>query len=94
MMETGPLCPFLGQSSHVLCCLIGLQPYIYIVRRRLSVTSARLDVSFAFLPQVSDSYKLMVLLPNLRIYNGKDVSTTANHLRYVYSDNLRTRVRN
>ncbi|XP_008304499.1 leucine-rich repeat and WD repeat-containing protein 1 [Stegastes partitus] len=41
---------------------------------------------------VSDNYKLMVLLPNLRIYNGKDVSTTANHLRYVYSDNLRTRV--
>uniref|UniRef100_A0A3P8SN95 Leucine-rich repeat and WD repeat-containing protein 1 n=1 Tax=Amphiprion percula TaxID=161767 RepID=A0A3P8SN95_AMPPE len=41
---------------------------------------------------VSDNYKLMVLLPNLRIYNGKDVSTTANHLRYVYSDNLRTRI--
>ncbi|XP_029030393.1 leucine-rich repeat and WD repeat-containing protein 1 [Betta splendens] len=41
---------------------------------------------------VSDNYKLMVLMPNLRIYNGKDVSTTANHLRYVYTDNLRTRV--
>ncbi|XP_039474538.1 leucine-rich repeat and WD repeat-containing protein 1 [Oreochromis aureus] len=41
---------------------------------------------------VSDTYKLMVLLPNLRIYNGKDVSTSANHLRYVYSDNLRTRI--
>ncbi|XP_005725535.1 leucine-rich repeat and WD repeat-containing protein 1 [Pundamilia nyererei] len=41
---------------------------------------------------VSDTYKLMVLLPNLRIYNGKDVSTYANHLRYVYSDNLRTRI--
>ncbi|KAM4545796.1 leucine-rich repeat and WD repeat-containing protein 1 isoform 2-T2 [Odontesthes bonariensis] len=41
---------------------------------------------------VSDNYKLMVLLPNLRVYNNKDVSTTANHLRYVYSDNLRTRV--
>ncbi|XP_070773998.1 leucine-rich repeat and WD repeat-containing protein 1 [Enoplosus armatus] len=41
---------------------------------------------------VSDNYKLMVLLPNLRIYNGKDVTTTANHLRYVYSENLRTRI--
>nr|XP_046266288.1 leucine-rich repeat and WD repeat-containing protein 1 isoform X2 [Scatophagus argus] len=41
---------------------------------------------------VSDNYKLMVLLPNLRIYNGKDVSTTANRMRYVYSNNLRTRI--
>ncbi|XP_068187134.1 leucine-rich repeat and WD repeat-containing protein 1 isoform X2 [Antennarius striatus] len=41
---------------------------------------------------VSDNYKVMVLLPNLRIYNGKDVSTTANHLRYVYTENLRTRI--
>ncbi|CAG5870982.1 unnamed protein product [Menidia menidia] len=41
---------------------------------------------------VSDNYKLMVLLPSLRMYNGKDVSTTANHLRYVYTENLRTRV--
>ncbi|XP_074467448.1 leucine-rich repeat and WD repeat-containing protein 1 isoform X1 [Sebastes fasciatus] len=41
---------------------------------------------------VSDNYKLMVLLPKLRIYNGKDVSTTANHLRFVYSENLRTRI--
>ncbi|XP_063343201.1 leucine-rich repeat and WD repeat-containing protein 1 [Pelmatolapia mariae] len=40
----------------------------------------------------SDNYKVMVLLPNLRIYNGKDVSTTANRYRYVYSDNLRTRI--
>ncbi|KAK9536782.1 hypothetical protein VZT92_006543 [Zoarces viviparus] len=41
---------------------------------------------------VSDNYKLMVLLPNLRIHNGKDVSTNANHLRFVYSENLRTRI--
>uniref|UniRef100_G3QC39 Leucine-rich repeat and WD repeat-containing protein 1 n=1 Tax=Gasterosteus aculeatus aculeatus TaxID=481459 RepID=G3QC39_GASAC len=41
---------------------------------------------------VSDNYKLMVLLPKLRIYNGKDVSTSANHLRFVYSENLRTRI--
>ncbi|XP_034744926.1 leucine-rich repeat and WD repeat-containing protein 1 isoform X1 [Etheostoma cragini] len=41
---------------------------------------------------VSDNYKLMVLLPKLRIHNGKDVSTTANHLRYVYTENLRTRI--
>ncbi|KAM4619721.1 leucine-rich repeat and WD repeat-containing protein 1 [Polymixia lowei] len=41
---------------------------------------------------VNDNYKLMVLLPKLRMYNGKDISTTANHMRYVYSDNLRTRI--
>uniref|UniRef100_UPI0037E733FD leucine-rich repeat and WD repeat-containing protein 1 n=1 Tax=Semicossyphus pulcher TaxID=241346 RepID=UPI0037E733FD len=41
---------------------------------------------------VSDNYKMMVLLPNLRIYNGKDVTTTANHVRFVYSENLRTRI--
>lgn len=55
-------------------------------------TDLIVNVSFGY--QVSDTYKLMVLLPNLRIYNGKDVSTSANHLRYVYSDNLRTRVWN
>ncbi|KAM8899597.1 leucine-rich repeat and WD repeat-containing protein 1 [Spinachia spinachia] len=41
---------------------------------------------------VSDNYKMMVLLPKLRIYNGKDVSTSANHLRFVYSENLRPRI--
>lgn len=46
----------------------------------------------AFLAQVSDNYKLMALLPKLRIYNGKDVTTTANHLRFVYTENLQTRV--
>lgn len=49
-------------------------------------------VNIDFLSQVSDNYKLMALLPKLRIHNGKDVSTTANHLRYVYTENLRTRV--
>ncbi|XP_055004872.1 leucine-rich repeat and WD repeat-containing protein 1 isoform X2 [Boleophthalmus pectinirostris] len=41
---------------------------------------------------VSDNYKLMVLLPQLRMYNGKDITATANHLRYVYTDNLQTRI--
>uniref|UniRef100_A0A7N6C1M8 Leucine-rich repeat and WD repeat-containing protein 1 n=1 Tax=Anabas testudineus TaxID=64144 RepID=A0A7N6C1M8_ANATE len=41
---------------------------------------------------VSDNYKLMSLLPNLRIYNGKDISTAANHVRYVYTENLMTRM--
>ncbi|CAN9501095.1 unnamed protein product [Ophioblennius macclurei] len=41
---------------------------------------------------VSDSYKLMVVLPKLRMYNGKDVTASANHLRFVYSDNLLTRI--
>lgn len=34
----------------------------------------------------------MVLLPRLATLNGKNVSTTATHLRYVYTENLRTRV--
>ncbi|XP_042355464.1 leucine-rich repeat and WD repeat-containing protein 1 isoform X2 [Plectropomus leopardus] len=41
---------------------------------------------------VNDNHKLMALLPKLRIYNGKDISTSANHLRFVYTENLRTRV--
>ncbi|KAM9788276.1 LOW QUALITY PROTEIN: leucine-rich repeat and WD repeat-containing protein 1 [Neosynchiropus ocellatus] len=41
---------------------------------------------------VSDNYKMMVSLPNLRLYNGKDITTTANHVRFVFTDNLRTRV--
>ncbi|KAM9846475.1 leucine-rich repeat and WD repeat-containing protein 1 [Aulostomus maculatus] len=41
---------------------------------------------------VSDNYKLMVLLPHLKMYNGKDMTSTANHLRYVYTQNLRTRI--
>uniref|UniRef100_A0A6Q2ZD17 Leucine-rich repeat and WD repeat-containing protein 1 n=1 Tax=Esox lucius TaxID=8010 RepID=A0A6Q2ZD17_ESOLU len=41
---------------------------------------------------ITDNYKLMILLPKLRIYNGKDISTTANHMRFVNSENLRKRV--
>ncbi|XP_077597119.1 leucine-rich repeat and WD repeat-containing protein 1 [Stigmatopora nigra] len=41
---------------------------------------------------VSDSYKLMTLLPNLRSYNGKDITSTANHVRFVFTENLRTRM--
>nr|XP_057943219.1 leucine-rich repeat and WD repeat-containing protein 1 isoform X2 [Doryrhamphus excisus] len=41
---------------------------------------------------VSDNYKLMSLLPNLRSYNGKDITTTANHVRFVFTENLRTRI--
>ncbi|CAL9685132.1 unnamed protein product [Knipowitschia caucasica] len=41
---------------------------------------------------VSDNHKLMVLLPQLHMFNGKDVTATANHLRYVYTDNLRSRI--
>ncbi|XP_034540385.1 leucine-rich repeat and WD repeat-containing protein 1 isoform X2 [Notolabrus celidotus] len=41
---------------------------------------------------VSDNYKMMVLLPNLKFYNGKDITSTANHVRFVYSENLRTRI--
>ncbi|XP_029925685.1 leucine-rich repeat and WD repeat-containing protein 1 isoform X2 [Myripristis murdjan] len=41
---------------------------------------------------VSDNYKLMVLLPKLRIYNGKDISITANNMRFTYSSNLQHRM--
>uniref|UniRef100_A0A673W094 Leucine-rich repeat and WD repeat-containing protein 1 n=1 Tax=Salmo trutta TaxID=8032 RepID=A0A673W094_SALTR len=40
---------------------------------------------------VNDNYKLMILLPKLRFYNGKDISTTANHIRHVNSEDLRKR---
>ncbi|XP_066551331.1 leucine-rich repeat and WD repeat-containing protein 1 isoform X2 [Amia ocellicauda] len=41
---------------------------------------------------VSDNYKVMFLLPNLRILNGKDISSSANHLRYVNTETLKRRV--
>lgn len=34
----------------------------------------------------------MVLLPKLRLYNGKDITSSANHLRFVYTEHLKTRV--
>ncbi|XP_013875107.1 leucine-rich repeat and WD repeat-containing protein 1 isoform X3 [Austrofundulus limnaeus] len=55
-----------------------------------SLEELKMDDNFYI--TVSDNYKLMVLLPNLRIYNSKDISTTANHLRFVYRDNLMTRI--
>lgn len=53
----------------------------------------RLMLSFLPLNQISDHYKLMVLLPRLMMLNGKNVSSTASHVRYVYTENLRARVR-
>ncbi|XP_051903225.1 leucine-rich repeat and WD repeat-containing protein 1 isoform X1 [Hippocampus zosterae] len=41
---------------------------------------------------VSDNYKLMTLLPKLRSYNGKDITSTANHVRFVFTENLRSRI--
>ncbi|KAM9440322.1 leucine-rich repeat and WD repeat-containing protein 1 isoform 1-T1 [Clarias gariepinus] len=41
---------------------------------------------------VSDEHKVMFLLHKLKILNGKDVSATANHIRYVNSEILRKRV--
>uniref|UniRef100_A0A8C7QE61 Leucine-rich repeat and WD repeat-containing protein 1 n=1 Tax=Oncorhynchus mykiss TaxID=8022 RepID=A0A8C7QE61_ONCMY len=41
---------------------------------------------------INDNYKLIILLPKLRFYNGKDISDTANHIRYANSENLRKRV--
>lgn len=34
----------------------------------------------------------MVLLPKLRLYNSKDITSSANHLRFVYTEHLKTRV--
>ncbi|KAF5898332.1 leucine-rich repeat and WD repeat-containing protein 1 isoform X1 [Clarias magur] len=41
---------------------------------------------------VSDEHKVMFLLHKLKILNGKDISATANHIRYVNSEILRKRV--
>ncbi|XP_060719562.1 leucine-rich repeat and WD repeat-containing protein 1 isoform X1 [Tachysurus vachellii] len=41
---------------------------------------------------VSDEHKVMFLLPKLKILNGKDIGSTANHIRYVNSEILRKRV--
>ncbi|XP_049599187.1 leucine-rich repeat and WD repeat-containing protein 1 isoform X1 [Syngnathus scovelli] len=41
---------------------------------------------------VSDNYKLMTLLPKLRSYNGKDITSTANHVRFMFTENLRTKI--
>ncbi|MCI4394547.1 hypothetical protein PGIGA_G00170040 [Pangasianodon gigas] len=50
----------------------------------------RLDDNFYL--TVSDEHKVLFLLPKLKILNGKDISSTANHIRYVNSEILRKRV--
>ncbi|KAI9531914.1 hypothetical protein NQZ68_036715 [Dissostichus eleginoides] len=61
-------------------------PSDYVIQQNQSARSERP------VGGVSDNHKLMVLLPKLRMYNGKDVTSSANHLRFVYSANLRTRI--
>ncbi|XP_043909793.1 leucine-rich repeat and WD repeat-containing protein 1 [Protopterus annectens] len=41
---------------------------------------------------ISDNYKMMFLLQNLHRLNGKDVTSTANHVRFVNSRELASRV--
>ncbi|KAL6463459.1 hypothetical protein MHYP_G00278500 [Metynnis hypsauchen] len=41
---------------------------------------------------VNDEHKVMFLLPKLRMYNGKDISSTANRIRYINSEILKRRV--
>ncbi|RXM97378.1 Leucine-rich repeat and WD repeat-containing protein 1 [Acipenser ruthenus] len=41
---------------------------------------------------ISDSYKLMFLLPKLRRLSGKEITSTANHVRFVASEELSRRV--
>ncbi|KAK6473478.1 leucine-rich repeat and WD repeat-containing protein 1 [Huso huso] len=40
---------------------------------------------------ISDSYKLMFLLPKLRRLSGKEITSTANHVRFVASEELSRR---
>ncbi|GCB78392.1 hypothetical protein scyTo_0020668, partial [Scyliorhinus torazame] len=37
---------------------------------------------------ICDTHKVMYLLPNLRRFNGKDITSSANHLRFVNSRKL------
>ncbi|XP_067864105.1 leucine-rich repeat and WD repeat-containing protein 1 [Heptranchias perlo] len=41
---------------------------------------------------ICDTYKVMYLLPNLRRLNGKDITSSANHLRFVNSRQLMSQV--
>ncbi|XP_067866232.1 leucine-rich repeat and WD repeat-containing protein 1 isoform X2 [Heterodontus francisci] len=41
---------------------------------------------------ICDTYKVMYLLPNLRRLNGKDITSNANHLRFVNSQQLMSQV--
>lgn len=41
---------------------------------------------------VNDEHKVIFLLPNLRMFNGKDISSTAHHIRHGSSEILRKRV--
>ncbi|XP_078535796.1 leucine-rich repeat and WD repeat-containing protein 1 isoform X2 [Lissotriton helveticus] len=41
---------------------------------------------------ISDDYKVMCLLPNLRRLNGKDITSSANHVRFVNGRELTNRV--
>jgi len=42
--------------------------------------------------QVTDNYKLMVLLPKLKMYNGKDISRLADHVRTTSRNILKPKV--
>lgn len=41
---------------------------------------------------VNDEHKVIFLLPNLRMFNGKDISSTAHHIRHGSTEILRKRV--
>uniref|UniRef100_A0A8C2CGF1 Leucine-rich repeats and WD repeat domain containing 1 n=1 Tax=Cyprinus carpio TaxID=7962 RepID=A0A8C2CGF1_CYPCA len=42
---------------------------------------------------VNDEHKVIFLLPKLRMFNGKDISSTAHHIRHGSTEILRKRVR-
>jgi hypothetical protein len=42
---------------------------------------------------VNDEYKLMVLLPKLKMYNDKYIGSRADHIRHTSSSILHNRVR-
>ncbi|XP_040907300.1 leucine-rich repeat and WD repeat-containing protein 1 [Toxotes jaculatrix] len=41
---------------------------------------------------VSDNYKLVDLLPNLKIYNSKDITNTATHVHSAYTEALKQKI--
>ncbi|KAG7278179.1 hypothetical protein CRUP_002139 [Coryphaenoides rupestris] len=66
---------------------------LYELPRGLPLPSLHsLDLSDNQMEDMSDNYKLVVLLPKLRMYNGKDISRLADHVRTTSSNILNPRV--
>ncbi|RXN22590.1 leucine-rich repeat and WD repeat-containing 1 [Labeo rohita] len=55
-----------------------------------NIEELRLEDNFYL--TVNDEHKVIFLLPKLRMFNGKDISSTAHHIRHGSSEILRKRV--